>query len=33
VKIDGQLVYSKDETNRFPTNQEILDKIRARKKA
>ena len=33
VTIDGQLAYSKDETHRFPTNEEILDKIRARKKA
>ncbi|MBI3458525.1 MAG: SelT/SelW/SelH family protein [Candidatus Rokubacteria bacterium] len=28
VTIDGQLVYSKDQTFRFPTNEEIFPKIR-----
>ncbi|MBI2466797.1 MAG: SelT/SelW/SelH family protein [Candidatus Rokubacteria bacterium] len=32
VTVDGQLVYSKDQTNRFPTDEEILEKIRARRK-
>jgi selT/selW/selH-like putative selenoprotein len=32
VVIDGQRVYSKDETFRFPTNEEIFAKIRERKK-
>jgi selT/selW/selH-like putative selenoprotein len=33
VVIDGQRVYSKDETFRFPTNEEIFAKIRERKKS
>jgi selT/selW/selH-like putative selenoprotein len=28
VALDGKVVYSKDETFRFPTNQEIFAKIR-----
>jgi len=27
VKLDGELVYSKYETGRFPENDEVLDKI------
>lgn len=27
VKADGKLVYSKDETGRFPENQEVLDAL------
>jgi selT/selW/selH-like putative selenoprotein len=30
VELDGQRIYSKDETFRFPTNQEIVAAIRAR---
>jgi selT/selW/selH-like putative selenoprotein len=30
VAIDGKLVYSKDQTFRFPTNEEIFAKIRER---
>jgi len=33
VALDGKVVYSKDETFRFPTNEEILAKIRERHKA
>lgn len=33
VAIDGQIVYSKHETHRFPSNEEILSKIRALRKA
>lgn len=29
VKVDGELVYSKYDTGRFPENAEILDKIPA----
>jgi len=32
VTLDGRLVYSKDETFRFPTNEEIFAQIRAREK-
>jgi hypothetical protein len=32
VAIDGDVVYSKDQTNRFPTNEEVFAKIRERKK-
>jgi Rdx family protein len=32
VTLDGQLVYSKDQTFRFPTNDEIFDKIREHQK-
>ena len=32
VAIDGAVVYSKHETYRFPTNEEIFDKIRALRK-
>jgi selT/selW/selH-like putative selenoprotein len=32
VAIDGQVVYSKDQTYRFPTNEEIFAKIRERQK-
>jgi selT/selW/selH-like putative selenoprotein len=31
VAIDGELVYSKDQTYRFPTNEEVFLKIRERK--
>ncbi len=27
VKLDGQLIYSKHETGRFPENEEVLAKI------
>jgi selT/selW/selH-like putative selenoprotein len=33
VVIDGETVFSKWQTNRFPTNQEILNLIAARQKA
>jgi selT/selW/selH-like putative selenoprotein len=33
VTIDGQTVYSKHETFRFPSNDEILAKIRERQKS
>jgi selT/selW/selH-like putative selenoprotein len=33
VTLDGTLVYSKDETFRFPTNDEIFAKIRQHHKA
>lgn len=32
VELDGSLVYSKDKTGRFPTNEEIFGKIRAVRK-
>ena len=32
VAIDGEVVYSKDQTYRFPTNEEIFAKIRERRK-
>lgn len=32
VTVDGKLIYDKDETYRFPTDQEIFDKIGALKK-
>jgi len=32
VFIDGQLVYSNQTTYRFPTNEEIFEKIRERRK-
>jgi selenoprotein W-related protein len=28
VTVDGKLVYSKHETNRFPTNDEVFTRIR-----
>jgi selT/selW/selH-like putative selenoprotein len=31
VTIDGEVVYSKDQTYRFPTNEEVFVKIRERK--
>jgi selenoprotein W-related protein len=30
VKLDGELIYSKDETGRFPENEEIIDLIQER---
>lgn len=27
VKVDGELIYSKFDTDRFPTNEEILEKL------
>jgi len=27
VKVNGKLVYSKDQTGRFPEHQEVLDEI------
>lgn len=33
VTLDGKLAYSKDETFRFPTNEEIFAKIRAHQQA
>jgi len=33
VTLDGTLIYSKHETLRFPTDEEILQKIRERQKA
>ncbi len=27
VKVDGQLIYSKQETGRFPEHQEVLDAV------
>ena len=33
VTLDGTRIYSKDETHRFPTNEEIFAKIRAHHKA
>ena len=30
VVVDGDLVFSKDETGRFPSDQEILEALRAR---
>ncbi len=32
VVVDGKLIYDKDVTYRFPTDQEIFDKIEALKK-
>ncbi len=32
VTIDGKLVYSKDQTFRFPTNEEIFAKVREQQK-
>jgi hypothetical protein len=32
VSVDGKLIYDKDVTYRFPTDQEIFDKIDAFKK-
>jgi selT/selW/selH-like putative selenoprotein len=32
VALDGKVVYSKDETYRFPTNDEIFVKIREHQK-
>ena len=32
VAIDGEVVYSKDQTYRFPTDEEIFGKIRERQK-
>ena len=32
VAIDGDVVYSKDQTFRFPTNDEVFAKIRERKR-
>jgi len=29
VRLDGRLIYSKDETGRFPENAEIVTQIRA----
>jgi selT/selW/selH-like putative selenoprotein len=29
VELDGKRIYSKDETFRFPTNEEVLASIRA----
>ena len=33
VTLDSKLVYSKDETLRFPTDEEILVKVREHQKA
>lgn len=33
VELDGSLVYSKNKTGRFPTNDEIFAKIREVRKA
>ncbi len=33
VELDSSLVYSKDKTGRFPTNEEIFAKIREARKA
>jgi selT/selW/selH-like putative selenoprotein len=33
VTLDGSLIYSKDETFRFPTDEEVLSKIRDHQKA
>jgi selT/selW/selH-like putative selenoprotein len=33
VELDGTLIYSKHETNRFPSDEEILTTIRARRGA
>jgi selT/selW/selH-like putative selenoprotein len=33
VMVDGALVYSKDQTLRFPTNEEIFDRIREHQRA
>jgi hypothetical protein len=32
VAVDGDLVYSKDKTFRFPTNEEVFTEIRKRQK-
>jgi selT/selW/selH-like putative selenoprotein len=32
VTVDGELVYSKHETYRFPTNEEVFAKIRERQR-
>jgi selT/selW/selH-like putative selenoprotein len=32
VALDGKVVYSKDETFRFPTNEEIFAKVREHQK-
>jgi len=29
VELDGKLIYSKDETLRFPTHEEILEQLNA----
>ena len=31
VTVDGQLIYSKDQTFRFPTDEEVLAKLRERR--
>ena len=33
MTLDGKLVYSKDETFRFPTDEEVFVKIREHQKA
>jgi hypothetical protein len=33
VTLDGERIYSKDDTHRFPTNEEIFAKIRAHRKS
>ena len=33
VTVDGKRIYSKDETYRFPTNDEVFTGIRAHQKA
>jgi hypothetical protein len=33
VTLEGKRVYSKDETYRFPTNEEVFAQIRAHQKA
>jgi selT/selW/selH-like putative selenoprotein len=33
VTLDGKRIYSKDETYRFPTNEEVFTGIRAHQKA
>jgi hypothetical protein len=33
VTLEGRCIYSKDETYRFPTNEEVFAQIRAHQKA
>jgi hypothetical protein len=33
VTLEGRRIYSKDETYRFPTNEEVFAQIRAHQKA
>jgi len=30
VSLDGKLIFSKEETGRFPSNKEVIDQIKSR---